>query len=54
MAGLAVGFWSETHVAELAGTDRVFQPTLGAVEREDLYHEWQRAAERALSWAREP
>ncbi len=51
LAGLAVGFWSETDVAQLAGTDRVFQPAMEPDERDRLYHEWRRAAERALGWA---
>ena len=52
LAGLAVGFWSETDIAELAGTERVFTPGLGPDERERLYQGWQRAVERALGWAR--
>jgi len=53
LAGRAVGFWSETDIARLAGTDRIFQPSMGTGERERLYREWRRAAERALGWARE-
>jgi glycerol kinase len=32
LAGLAVGFWSETDVAELVGTDRVFTPSMDPSE----------------------
>jgi glycerol kinase len=53
LAGLAVGFWSADDVAELAGTDRVFQPHMSAAERDRLYQEWQRALQRALGWAQE-
>ncbi len=51
LAGLAVGFWSRQEVALLAGTDRTFTPRLSDTERERLYGEWRRAAERALGWA---
>jgi glycerol kinase len=51
LAGLAVGFWSEADVARLADTERVFQPAMEPNERERLYHEWRRAAKRALGWA---
>lgn len=50
LAGLAVGFWSEAEVADLAGIDRVFTPRMASEERERLYQGWQRAVERALGW----
>ncbi len=52
LAGLAVGFWSETDVGRLAGTDLVFTPRMDPGERERLYREWQRAVERTLGWTR--
>jgi len=52
LAGLAVGFWSESEIAGLAGTDRIFTPRMDAGERERLYEGWQRAVERSLGWAR--
>jgi glycerol kinase len=51
LAGLAVGFWSEYEAAGLAGAERVFTPTMAAERRERLYHDWQRAVQRALDWA---
>ena len=48
MAGLATGVWQG--MDELAGqrqVDRVFEPQLGADERETRYAAWQRAVERA-------
>jgi glycerol kinase len=51
LAGLAVGFWSQSDIAELAGADRVFSPDMGQDERDHLYSEWQRAVERSLGWA---
>jgi glycerol kinase len=52
LAGLAVGFWTEVDVAELAGIDRVFSPSMEPGRRNRLYQDWQRAVERALGWAR--
>jgi glycerol kinase len=51
LAGLAVGFWSEREVMELAGTDRVFRPGMAAGRRDRLYRDWQRAVKRASGWA---
>jgi glycerol kinase len=51
LAGLATGFWSEADVAKLAGTDRVFAPSMDQDQRERLYREWQRAVDRSLGWA---
>jgi glycerol kinase len=48
LAGLATGVWKSTE--ELAGhrqVDRVFEPRIGADERESRYADWQRAVERA-------
>ncbi len=53
LAGLAVGFWSEAEIARLAGEDRLFTPTMGASERDRLFSEWRRAAQRSLGWGRQ-
>jgi glycerol kinase len=48
LAGLATGLWSGTDA--LAGqrhVNRVFEPRLGADERESRYAAWLRAVERA-------
>ncbi len=50
-AGLAVGFW--TTLAELRqnwGIDRVFEPAWETARREEGYHGWRRAVERAKGW----
>lgn len=52
LAGLAVGFWSDTDIAGLMGTDRVFTPGMEPAERQRLYQKWQKAVERSLGWAR--
>jgi glycerol kinase len=51
LAGLAVGFWSESEIRGLAGTDRVFEPRMDADERARLRTGWERAVERASGWA---
>ena len=51
LAGRAVGFWSREDIGGLAGADRVFRPSMTDSERERLYREWRRAAQRALGWA---
>jgi glycerol kinase len=51
LAGLAVGMWSEAEVKELAGVDRVFQPTMSAEERMRRRGRWEEAVRRASGWA---
>jgi glycerol kinase len=54
LAGLAVGFWQGQD--ELAGkwrVDKRFQPRMETSQREELYHGWKRAVERAKAWASE-
>jgi glycerol kinase len=51
LAGLAVGFWSDT--AEIEKNHRVearYVPQMPGDERERLYVGWQRAVERAKAW----
>ncbi len=50
LAGLAVGYWSEAEVVELAGVDRVFEPRIAAEERTSRRHRWEQAVERAAGW----
>jgi glycerol kinase len=52
LAGLAVGIWKDTD--EIAGkrfTSRTFIPKMPIEQREQLYHNWQRAVERCRNWA---
>lgn len=52
LAGLAVGYWKNQkdleHAFEL---DRKFEPQIGEQERNSLYAGWQKAVEKAKSWA---
>ncbi len=48
LAGLAVGFWrNQDELANLWRADAVFEPRMGADERETLYAGWLRAVARA-------
>jgi glycerol kinase len=50
-AGLATGFWHD--LADLRanwGVDRVFEPQWSAERRDEGYHGWKRAVQRAMNW----
>ncbi len=52
LAGLATGVWSsEEELAAMSKADRVFEPTMDAGRRAELYDFWQRAVERSRGWA---
>lgn len=51
MAGLAVGVWDEKQLGKLWQAEREFRPMMDGVTRSKLYKGWQRAVERARSWA---
>jgi glycerol kinase len=52
LAGLAVGFWPARDALEAltSGAATVFEPAMGADQRESLYAGWKRAVERAKEW----
>jgi len=51
LAGLAVGFWSDPgELSGAGGGPRVFEPRMGADERDARYAGWKRAVERSLAW----
>jgi len=51
LAGLAVGFWSDTgELSALWQSERVFEPQWGEDQRAALLHNWQRAVRRSLEW----
>ena len=52
LAGLHVGFWRDRSDLEAAGESTIFEPMLGADERESLYADWKRAVERSRDWDR--
>ncbi len=53
LAGLATGTWSSTaEIEALWKSDAAFDPNMRDAERARLYHEFQRAVERARAWER--
>ena len=51
LAGLAVGFWSDTgEVTKNWALDRRFEPRMAEEKREKLYTGWKKAVQRALDW----
>ncbi|QBQ55587.1 glycerol kinase GlpK [Nitrosococcus wardiae] len=54
LAGLATGFWqSRKELDSQWQLAHRYEPTLSETERMGLYHQWQRAVERAKGWAQE-
>lgn len=53
LAGLAVGFWKDRGALEsvTSGGATVFEPRMGADQRESLYAGWKKAVERSRDWA---
>jgi glycerol kinase len=52
LAGLAVGFWkNQQELSAQLKVERRFEPAMSAPRRDELYAGWQRAVERAKSWA---
>lgn len=50
-AGLATGLWqSPEDLRANWGVDRVFEPQWSAERREEGYHDWKRAVQRAMNW----
>ena len=52
LAGLAAGFWSSEAdlVADTGSGATLFEPAMGADQRETLYAGWKRAVERSRDW----
>jgi glycerol kinase len=52
LAGLAVGAWKSTdEIAALWAVEAEYIPRMSEDQRESLYRDWKRAAERARGWA---
>jgi len=51
LAGLGCGLWTPSDLARLWKADRVFEPAMGAGQREEIRAGWRRAVERAREWA---
>ena len=51
LAGLAVGFWTDTEeISQHWSSDLRFQPEMGEERRQTLYRQWQRAVGLAKGW----
>jgi glycerol kinase len=51
LAGLAVGFWSsKEEILQRRETERLFEPSMSAGQRDELYAGWKKAVERAKGW----
>ncbi len=52
LAGLAIGFWeSQQEIAAQWQAERIFEPAIGADQRQALMARWGQAVQRALAWA---
>jgi glycerol kinase len=52
LAGLAVGFWKDSHEIEgIWQTDRVFEPTLSRDQAQAIRRQWTEAVKRSKGWA---
>ena len=52
LAGLAVGYWPGVEtLRDQWRVDRVFEPAMGADERENRMTQWRKAVERSMGWA---
>ncbi|HEY1421459.1 MAG TPA: glycerol kinase GlpK [Candidatus Dormibacteraeota bacterium] len=51
LAGLGVGVWSESDLAELWKVDRDFEPRMSRDEADTLQARWRQAVERSRGWA---
>ena len=51
LAGLAVGFWKDLDEIEtIREVDKIFEPQMPLVKRDEIYHGWLRAVERSRDW----
>lgn len=50
LAGLAVGYWEKSEIAESWRLDQSFEASMSEEERSKLYRGWQKAVERTMGW----
>lgn len=51
LAGLAVGFWKDLdEIENIREVDKIFEPQMPLVKRDEIYHGWLRAVERSRDW----
>jgi glycerol kinase len=50
-AGLAVGFWSSTdEIRSNWAADKIWEPTMDAGRRDELYAQWKKAVTKTFDW----
>lgn len=55
LAGLAVGYWKNTEEIQAQWqVDKIFNPSIEEVKRNELLHGWQRAVKASIAWADAP
>ena len=51
LAGRAVGFWKDLgEIEAIREVDKIFEPQMPLVKRDEIYHGWLRAVERSRDW----
>ncbi|OBZ08561.1 glycerol kinase GlpK [Bacillus sp. FJAT-26390] len=53
MAGIAVGFWDKSEIAERASGMATFEPSMEEAVRSKLYKGWKKAVKRTMEWEKE-
>ena len=54
LAGLGVGFWSDRdEISEKWKVEKVYEPNMDADRREELYHGWKKAVQKAIGWLKD-
>ena len=54
LAGLGVGFWSDQdEISEKWKVEKVYEPNMDADRREELYHGWKKAVQKAIGWLKD-
>ncbi len=53
LAGIAVGYWKKSEIAERWQLDNSFAPKMEKEKQEKLYKGWQKAVQRAMKWEEE-
>lgn len=53
LAGIAVGVWSKSEVADKGRVESAFTPKMEPERRERLYRGWKKAVRRTMGWERD-
>ncbi|GAX88465.1 glycerol kinase GlpK [Effusibacillus lacus] len=53
LAGIAVGFWNQSDLADNSQLDATFEPHMEEATREKLYKGWKKAVKRTMDWEKD-